>query len=121
VNKKVKAYFDSKIEVEKTHPRDWNLKDRFYWIEFLALSCGIRVIMEGKDISGETVCSNDLNYKPHQLEEGKAVYKKIKDMGWEELNTPIFKRSGEETTSKPEGKSKGKKWHHKDNLKGLHK
>ena len=47
--------------------------------------------MEGKDISGETVCSNDLNYTPHQLE-------------------------GEETTSK----SKGKPWHHKDNLKGLH-
>ena len=32
--------------------------------------------MEGKDISGETVCSNDLDYTPHHLEdEEKDIFK----------------------------------------------
>ena len=81
MNKKVKAYFDKKIKEEKTHPRDWNLKDRFYWIEFLALEVGLTVTMEGKNSTGKTVCSDDVNYNPHKLEKACEKEKKLPTNG----------------------------------------
>lgn len=64
MDSKIKEYFDKKINVDKTHPRQWSLQDRFYYIEFLANTIGVQVKMSGLDKNRNIIKSEDIVYTP---------------------------------------------------------
>ena len=68
MDKKVKEYYMNKLENKSIKPKDWDLNDRFYYIELLAKGIDIQIEeMMGVDTNGEVKLSSDCHYTPSAL------------------------------------------------------
>ena len=68
MEKKIKEYYLTKLEDKNIKPKDWDLNDRFYYIELLARGIDIQIEeMMGVDRNNNVKLSSECNYIPSAL------------------------------------------------------